>query len=238
MSLILDALRKADAERERGSVPGLRSQPVVPPSDAAVATKATARLGWPSVAIGVGVGLALAAAWLFIGRTPDERSVATRAAPASPTLQTPAPVPGVAVAPPPAAAPPSTPASARPVDATPSAPAATPLPIAEPAPWTRPGERAADPAAIGVPPPRASSGATGSLPVYPHELLPSQVRAALPPLSISGSIYSSDPRGRSLIVNGRLMREGSAVTPELTLEEIRLKSAIFAFRAYRFEVPF
>ena len=32
MSLILDALRKADAERERGSVPSLHSQPVVLPS--------------------------------------------------------------------------------------------------------------------------------------------------------------------------------------------------------------
>ena len=32
VSLILDALRKADAERERGSVPSLHSQPVVSPS--------------------------------------------------------------------------------------------------------------------------------------------------------------------------------------------------------------
>jgi len=32
VSLILDALRKAEAERERGSVPSLHSQPVVSPS--------------------------------------------------------------------------------------------------------------------------------------------------------------------------------------------------------------
>ena len=57
MSLILDALRKADAERERGSVPSLHSQPVVPPS-AETAPQARARPNWLWIAIGVAVGLA------------------------------------------------------------------------------------------------------------------------------------------------------------------------------------
>lgn len=240
MSLILDALRKADAERERGSVPGLRSQPVVPLSDVA-APKAVGRLGWPAIAIGIGVGLALAAIWMFVSRSPVPRSEAPAMAAPAATAQ---PIASPA-APPPSPAvrdavrdplPSPLPSLTRPGQGAP-APAATAQDIAEPAPWTRPGERAATGGAAD-PPARARGGATGDLPVYPHDLLPSQVRAALPPLSISGTIYSSDPRGRSLIVNGRLMREGSAVTPELTLEEIRLKSAIFAFRAYRFEVPF
>ncbi len=235
MSLILDALRKADAERERGSVPGLRSQPVVPSSDGVATEKTTGRVGWPAIAIGIGVGLALAAIWMFVSRAPDPRAAASQSAvmpvPMAPTAApSPAPIATPSELPPATTAmPPRDAASAG------AASAGASGPIAEPAPWTRPGDGAS---AAASPPARGRGGATSDLPVYPYDLLPSQVRAALPPLTVSGSIYSSDPRGRSLIVNGRLMREGNAVTPELTIEEIRQKSAIFAFRAYRFEVPF
>ena len=53
MSYILDALRRADAERERGAVPGLHSQPVAAPET--IATPARRR--WP-----LGLAVALAAA--------------------------------------------------------------------------------------------------------------------------------------------------------------------------------
>ena len=45
MSYILDALRKADAERERGNVPGIHAQPTIGGS-APTATPGT-RLPWP-----------------------------------------------------------------------------------------------------------------------------------------------------------------------------------------------
>ena len=61
MSYILDALQRADAERERGHVPGLKSQ-IVPPAS----RKAPARRRWTSTH----TGAVLAA--LFIGGGEDD----------------------------------------------------------------------------------------------------------------------------------------------------------------------
>jgi len=236
VSLILDALRKADAERERGSVPGLRSQPVVPLSEAAATPKSAMRFGWMPIAIGVAVGLALAAVWMMVGRSAQDRgttsAAAPNAAPAVPFNATTAPSTIAAGDPLPASA-------LTPVTDVASAPAATtPQDVAAPAPWPNAGERGgAGYAAKGDAQSSRSGGASASdAPVYPHDLLPSHIRAAVPQLAISGSIYSPDPSGRSLIVNGRLYREREQLTQDLVLEEIRLKSAIFGFRGYRFEV--
>lgn len=233
MSLILDALRKADAERERGSVPGLRSQPVVPMSEAAAAAKRPVRVGWVWVAIGVAAGLALAATWVIVGRTTQRDAAPVAANP--PALPPGAPAPAPAAAGPlPAAAPVTEPTAPRAITADAAA-----QDIAAPAPWTRAGEPgAAAPGAQNDARPARAGAAAADAPIYPQELLPSHVRSALPQLAISGSMYSPDPAGRSLIVNGRLYRERDHVTQELALEEIRLKSAIFGFRGYRFEVLF
>jgi general secretion pathway protein B len=75
-------------------------------------------------------------------------------------------------------------------------------------------------------------------PVYSREQLPPQIRAEVPQLAIGGSIYSANPAGRSLIVNGQLYRERDRLTHDLSLEEIKLRAAIFSFRGYRFEVLF
>ncbi len=76
MSLILDALRKADAERERGSVPSLHSQPVVLPSVGTLSTPKV-RPNWPWIAIGVALGLVAAATWVMLGRNAPAPSAAT-----------------------------------------------------------------------------------------------------------------------------------------------------------------
>jgi general secretion pathway protein B len=39
-----------------------------------------------------------------------------------------------------------------------------------------------------------------------------------------------------VIINGQLFRENDALTPELTLEEIRRKSVVMRYRGQRFEV--
>ena len=75
-------------------------------------------------------------------------------------------------------------------------------------------------------------------PVYSREQLPPDIRAALPQLAIGGNVYSPDPTARSLIVNGQLYREKARLTQELSLEEIKLRAAIFSFRGFRFEVLF
>jgi len=230
VSLILDALRKADAERERGSVPSLHSQPVAPPSPV-VPPKPTVRPNWLWIAIGIAVGLAGAAAWVMIGRE----------APPPAAVATPSPEQAAASATPPAASTPAAPAASAP-----SLPAAA-ADIAEPAPWPRPDERkpAPRPEAKGDAPvpvlgnvPLAQAQPQAQAQIYSREQLPPDVRAALPQLTIGGSIYSPNPAGRSLIVNGQLFRERDRLTQDLSLEEIRLKAAVFSFRGYRFEVLF
>jgi general secretion pathway protein B len=224
VSLILDALRKADAERGRGAVPSLHSQPVAAPS-AEVPPRAKVRPNWLWIVIGIVVGLSGAAAWVMVGRNAPPSGTAATQAPASP---------GASVSPPLAPAPPA--AAVAPT--TPSSPAA----VAEPAPWPQPEERkaAARPEAkddapvrvIGNVPPATESQ------VYSREQLPPEIRAALPQLAIGGSIYSPNAAGRSLIVNGQLFRERDRLTQDLSLEEIKLKAAVFSFRGYRFEVLF
>jgi general secretion pathway protein B len=224
VSLILDALRKADAERERGSVPSLHSQPVVSLSVERPA-QPTGRPTWLWIAIGVAVGLAAAAAWVAIGRD-DPAPVA--APPAGPTPA----APPIAPAPPTALAAPPTAVGV-------AAPSGT-APIAEPAPWPQPVERRAPRPDAKDEGKGAQAGSVASTeaPVYAREQLPPNIRAELPQLAIGGSIYSPSPAGRSLIVNGQLFREKDRLTADLALEEIKLKAAVFSFRGYRFEVLF
>jgi general secretion pathway protein B len=57
-------------------------------------------------------------------------------------------------------------------------------------------------------------------------------------MAIGGSVYSQQPVNRMVIINGQVFREGSAVTPDLLLEQIGPKSAVFSLRGQRFEMPF
>jgi general secretion pathway protein B len=230
VSLILDALRKADAERERGSVPSLHSQPVATPS-AEAPPKASVRPSWLWVAIGIAVGLVGAAAWVMVGREGTSPDAAASRAPTPPAAST---TPS---------APPATPGYAPPAAAV--APAAAPNSgvgpaLAQPAPWPQPDERrAARPEEKGDVPVRVLGNVlTAETQVYSRDQLPPDIRAALPQLTIGGSIYSPNSAGRSLIVNGQLFRERDRLTQDLSLEEIKLKAAIFSFRGYRFEVLF
>ncbi len=250
MSLILDALRKADAERERGAVPGLHAQPVAGDDDGDDAQGSSKRSGlawlWPIVGALVGL-LVLVAGWHVISPSaPVPPAVAPMSAPLAPPPATTA-----------ATAPQGAPAPAAPAPAN-AAPA-----LAPPAPWSAP-ERKAEPAptasartsanaaatkpatpaaaasnatagtatsASNPPPPAAETAA------YVAEQLPASVRAQLPPLAFGGSIYSRTPANRSLVINGRSYREGELIAPGLVLEQIGPRAAILGFRGYRIEVP-
>jgi general secretion pathway protein B len=224
VSLILDALRKADAERERGAVPGLHAQPA--PSDEPQLHAPSRTPPWLWAGIGVAVGLAVAVALFALSRG----------------AASPEPAPAAAAAPPAPPMPP--PVAAMPAAPAPPMPSTMPALIAEPAPWPgagpesrKAGERAADAnasaAAASAPAPRVLTAE--SVPVAPEQL-PENIRAQLPALTFGGSIYSSNAASRSLIVNGRLHRESEQVLPGLTLEQIKPKGAVFNFKGYRFEV--
>lgn len=120
MSLILDALRRADAERarEQGAVPGLHTQPLPTGGNAS-----PNRLWW--AAGGVGVVLAAAALWWLHGPAP----AAAPAAPPPAVAAAPAPLPAPAAAPTPLPAPQPEPAAV--LAAPPALPAVvSPEPVA------------------------------------------------------------------------------------------------------------
>lgn len=124
MSYILDALRRSQAERERGQVPGLGTAPA-PAAELASATRRTSPLLWLGLGLGGGALIA-AAAWWWRPAAPPAVPVA--AAPVPMPAPAPAPLPTVVTAPAPAPLPVPAPAP------TPSPPVATPPPLPAAAP--------------------------------------------------------------------------------------------------------
>lgn len=224
MSYILDALRKADAERERGAVPGLNAQAMPPVSDDAELPRRTNPLPWAVAALSVVLLAALA--WFTLGRpTPPAPPAAmppvAAVQPGRATL--PARVPDEPRAP----APPTTsPAAAPPPRVAVAAPR-------KPASEVLAGPGADKPDATA----RTGAGAT-TTPVVPLRELPEDVRRQIPPLAIGGSMFSKDAASRMLIVNGQVLHEGDDVAPGLKLEQIRLKAAVLRFQQHRFEITY
>jgi general secretion pathway protein B len=215
MSYILDALRRAEAERDRGAVPGLHSQPQ---AAAAPPLQHTANSG-PWIAAGVaGAVLVLGGlAWWVAGRQPAAALPAALPA-AVPAAVAPAP-PSAAVAPPPAPIVVIMPAPApAPTAAAAPAPIAV-QPVAPPAP---------PPAAAPAPPPR----------IVPFEQLPDDVKRQLPALAIGGAVYSERAADRLLIVGGQLLHEGDSAAPGVVLEQIKPRAAVLRWRELRYEVTF
>jgi general secretion pathway protein B len=58
--------------------------------------------------------------------------------------------------------------------------------------------------------------------------LPNDLRKRLPDITFSGHVYSSVPARRSVIINGKQMREGEFVNDDLKLEKITSKGAVFS----------
>jgi general secretion pathway protein B len=218
MSYILDALRRADAERERerGGVPGLHTQALPAPGLEPASTRTLP--GWAWGAIGVAAGLLVAlGAWLGL-RTPP--------------ADAPAPVSNAAA---PAAVPPvAAPSVTAPASAVPAAPAVTSPPVA-PAVAAKPPPRAT---AIEAPPRPASPASVSAAPVLPFERLPEDVRRQLPRLAVDGSVYSEQHAQRILIIGGQLFHEGDAVAPGVVLERIEPKSAVLRWHDWRYTIAY
>ena len=221
MSYILDALRKADAQRERDPARGIHAQSVTALSSEREADPASPLflLAWGVSAAAL---LALAAWWLAQPDAPAEAPAVSLPA-ASPPAALP---PAVAVAPAPAV--------------TLRAPATELLP---PAPPMRPAP--APPAAQLPPsaePQRAPAPAQPAVVAGERLLkvgdLPPDVQRDLPKLTITGGVYSTDPARRLLIVNGLVLNEGAEAAPGLLLSQIRPKLAVLTFRGWRYGVAY
>jgi len=246
MSYILDALRRADAERERGAVPSLQSQQHTIVEDDAASARPRS-LVWAVVALALALLAVLA--WSFLGggapppRAPIEGSITTPVPAPLPALQ-PAPALPTAAAPdvPTSPAVPSHSATATPAPTphrAPTAVAAAPpsaRSVAEPHRAAPAPAARRSPATTAATPGAAAAAAEPR--VHAQSELPEEIRRDLPKIVVNGSSYSGDAASRMVMINGQVFHEGDRLAPDLVLERIRLKSAVLAFKGWRYEVLF
>ncbi len=223
MSYILEALRKADAERERGSVPDLHAQ-LLPSGAAQVQAEAPRASLLPWLAVGVLLAIVAGGAWFAIGR---DAPVAVVMAPPVAASAAVAPAASAAEAVASAAA-----ASAAMAAAPRSAAAPPPTPKSKTAAVRRPPPAKSAKAAAPAPADKALPARVPTLSELPGEL-----RQQVPQLAIGGSVYSPQASARMVIVNGQVFQEGSSLAPALKLEQIRQKAAVFSIQGQLFELP-
>ena len=230
MSYILDALRRADAERERGEVPGLQSQQHAMLDDEDAAPRSRP-LVWVIVALVV--ALTAAIAWNLFGGEPPR-------SPVSSSLPAPAVAPVVAPVLP-TALPTASPAVAA-AAAIPSNPTLSAAPVAavEPRkPTVRKTATApATTASASATAPAGTARAGADSRIVPFAELPDAVRRDLPKLAFGGSSYSGSASSRMVILNGQVFHEGDTVAPGLTLRQIKPKAAVLSFKEVRFELSY
>lgn len=223
MSYILDALKRAETERERGHVPGLHTQAHTA-GQALPASSGTQPWIWTGLAITM---VASVVAW-WIGSQPA--TVQTNTPPSVPpaahrtAVETPLSPTLTRV--------PETPYKPAPVnsDAGASALAAPPVPARVRA------LPASAPSKVAVPPPAARSTAPAQTPTSEVGELNEELRRQLPPLQVTGAVYSSNPAQRLLLVNGLVLPQGSSVAQDLVIDEIGPRSSVLRFRGQRFKV--
>jgi general secretion pathway protein B len=225
MSYILEALKKAQAERQLGSAPTLSAVPVgaAPARDAAAPRR---RAAIALLAVALAAALAVLA-WRF--QSPAVKPAAPVAVvnppvknEMAPPAVTPAapPAPRPAVVPPLAVVPPSVPAPkpAAPAPAAPKPVAAKPVPAPAPAPA------------------QAAAPEEEKLPFLRE--LPEPIQRSVPPLAFGGYMYSKNPADRLLLIDKALRHEGEEVAPGLVLEKLLPKAAVMNYKGYRYRVPY
>lgn len=241
MSYILDALKRADTERERGNVPGLHTRQLATPTGPTVPGARNSL--WLAVAAavalgGIGVGL-----WVWQKPADTPPPAALKPVVVQPPVAPPAAATKPELTPAPTATPVATAALPPTVSAPPTRAAALPVMPATVKPGTKPTHAAP---AIAAPPEAkvktepitpAAAPATAALTAVPLlSDLPEDLRRQVPALTITGAVYSENPAQRLLLVNNLVLAQGALAAPEVKLEEIRARSSVFSFRGTRFRV--
>jgi general secretion pathway protein B len=220
MSYILEALKKAQAERQLGATPGIDAAPMAMRH----AAPQQSNLRWIALAV---AGLVFGAVAFYM---------ATRPAPApAPALPAPLAAAAPVVLPVPKAEPLIIPAPApAPVV---SAPVLKPLPVPEAAPEPAPVSRPL-PARAEPPKPVVTStpDPDESLPLLSQ--LPPEIQQTVPAVSFGGYMYSSNPADRLILIDKVLRKEGDSVAPGLILERLLPKCAVLNYRGTRYRVTY
>jgi len=260
MSLILEALRKSEAERQIGRAPGLLTPMPL------AGTEPSRRRWWLVGLLITLVAGAIALAWWLgrNGQSEASQTVSTAAAGAA--------APASNLAP----ADPATPSEAQTAPAT-ASPAAAPPPLTRPLPAAGPADFPSDPdfestereslplpAPVSAPPSvpsapftaapvTAAATTTVPTPVAPSEpelppvppmatappdvpattqlsALSEAERAGLPPLRLSMHVFNAEPSRRFVMIDGKRHAEGEPLAAEVKLVEIRREGAVVDIR--------
>lgn len=227
MSIILDALRKSDAERQRQSTPGLADAGYRPPP--------RRRSPWlPLLVIVLVANFLLGAYLLWHDRAaPEGRPPMAGVAPAT------------AVAPP---ALPAPAAATRPRQIELLREDAPYQPMADlPALESEPPGAADTPVAQPTPPPQAAAESVASEPLPAPaalregpptvEQLTTRGELALPPLHVDIHVFSEVPAERFVFVNQRKYTEGAQLSEGPRVEEITHEGVILSQGGQRFLLP-
>jgi len=244
MSYILDALKRADTERERGAAPGLHTRHQMPAGNSSKASER--RPIWVATAAGLSLMMLAVAFWFW--RTPDMPPTAALTPAASPmptTVEAAAPTVFTAPAPPLLSTAPA--AAITPIAPVPIVVAQAPVAKAKPTEKTSPKAATTPPIksnqpaapttsdeAVGAPTP-ASTAARPAATALRSEL-PTELRSQIPQITITGSVYSDSPAQRLLLVNNLVLAQGGQVTADLKLEEIQPRHSVFSYKGTRFRV--
>ena len=233
MSYILEALKKAQAERQLGNAPTLHAPQVQAAQPGVAASRKPLVIGLGAGALVVALG-----ALLVWQRMPVS----------TPTTAGGAAMPAVAVAAAGPAAVPAAPASAL---RTAAGSASDTLevsapPVPEPASASaRPSHAAAAPthAAPARAPAMAEATAPAAAPAPEDSLpylrqLPDTIQRDIPRVTFGGYMYSANPADRLLLVDKALRHEGEEVGPGLVLEKLLPKAAVMNFRGIRYRVAY
>ena len=224
MSLILDALRKADSQRERDPARGIHARPVQASSQLKRPEGQRSAL-WLWGMAAVGAGLLVVAAWQMAGPAAPPGALAPIAG------GVPVPAPAVEMSPPAPLTAPAAPAT----EVLPAAPPARAPTPAAPVPVAAPAREVQKPASATSRPVPAAAARDRVLSVNE---LPAEVQRELPKLLISAGVYSDNPAQRMLIINGQAAAEGAEPAPGVLLEQIRARTAVLKFRGYRYSVMY
>ncbi len=236
MSVILDALRKSEAERQRGQSPGLHNE--LPPLTRAP-PHAPSRWAWPvgggMAALGVA---ALAVGWMLRPEPPVAAGVAP--APSAPVVRpvvTPTVTPSAPVS---ASVAPLPVATAAPVRPAPAQPAAPTIAMPTPAPVVA----TAAPAPAAITPPPAVDLPDPPTPVAEADTgnavrladLPSAQREQLPALKISMHMWDAAAARRFAIIDGNRLSEGDRIG-EAVVSRITPDGVILDWHGQRLSLP-
>jgi len=243
MSYILEALKKSEQERNRGGVPDIKTVHTYIPQS----IKPRQSL-WPWILLGVALINAIIIFVIYLNKdTPtSKKSTSTQMSNVTQSVQ---PKPEIV---------------AKTSDAPPIAPVSTPSvkkpePTSQPTVSTKHAPEPTKPNVVFSKTPLSADNTVGNIaeqnektaalankPVKPGKVkkdkavlpseLPEQIKRQIPNIAFEGHVYTSNVASRSVMINGKKMREGDSLSGGLTLKAITSVGAEFEYQGYLFRL--